>query len=269
MPFFLFLAFVAAMRKGLGTCVAALAAAASVVSMPAMAAQDSPFAGSDPYQSCVRAIDVNASDAFELALTWRTRGGGLPADRCAALALIALDEPGEAATRLDALARRPNAGTPAQRAALLTQSGNAWLLAGEPQTAESAFSAALKMAPRDAEIWVDRARARAALLDWTDAESDLTNALSFDKTKPETYVLRAAARQARGNKAGYRQDIAAALAINANFPEALVERGSIRLEDGNAAGARADWIQVLVQAPDGPAGDAARSRIQALEVRDP
>lgn len=248
--------------------MAALAVGVACLSLSAFAAQDSPFGGSNPYEACVRAIDTNASDAFERALTWRTRGGGLPADRCAALALIALDEPGEAASRLDALARRSSAGTAAQRASLLTQSGNAWLLAGEPQTAESAFSAALKMSPRDAETWVDRARARAVLMNWTDAESDLTNALSFDKGKPETYVLRAAARNARGDKRGYRADVAAALALDPNFPEALVERGSIKLEDRDVAGARTDWIQVLVRAPDSPAGDAARTRIQALEVRD-
>jgi tetratricopeptide (TPR) repeat protein len=268
LPFADFPASLAAMHWGSRLCKAAVVAAGIFSSAPAIAAQDSPFAGPDPYQSCVRGININASDAFELALTWRDRGGGLPAERCAALALIALDEPGEAAVRLNALARRPNAGTLAQRASLLVQSGNAWLLAGEPQTAEAAFSAALKMTPRDAETWIDRARARAVLMNWVDAEADLTDALTFDKTNPETFVLRASARQAQGNKAGYRSDIATALALDPNFPEALVERGSINLEDGNVAGARNDWIQVLVRAPDSPAGDAARDRIQALEVHD-
>jgi tetratricopeptide (TPR) repeat protein len=258
--------FSSAMRWRLELCLAALSGV--IVYAPAIAAQDSPFGGPDPYQSCVRAININASDAFELALTWRDRGGGLLAERCAALALIALDEPGEAAARLNALARRPNAGTVAQRASLLVQSGNAWLLAGEPQTAEAAFSAALKMTPRDSETWVDRARARAVLMNWVDAEADLSNALTFDKSKPETYVLRASARQAQGNNAGYRRDIATALALDPNFPEALVERGTINLEDGNVAGARNAWIEVLIRAPDSPAGDAARDRIQALEVHD-
>src|SRR5262249_33695477 len=153
-------------------------------SLPAQPPRSNPFGSADPYRSCVMAIDSDAENAFELALTWRDQGGGLPAERCAALALIALDSPGEAASRLDALARRPNAGTLTERASLLGQSGNAWLLAGQPQSAEAAFSAALKLSPRDAEIWVDRARARAALQNWTDAEADLTNALSLDKSKP-------------------------------------------------------------------------------------
>jgi tetratricopeptide (TPR) repeat protein len=238
----------------------------ALAATPSASGTDNPFGSADPYRSCVLAIDSDAQNAFELALVWRDHGGGVPAERCAALALIALDAPGEAASRLDALARRSDAGTLSERASLLAQAGNAWLLARDPQTAESAFSAALKLTPRDSEVWVDRSRARAALQNWADAEADLTSALSIDTSKPETYVLRAAARQARGNRPGYRADITAALAIDPNFPEALVERGSMKLQEGNVAGARADWLQVLIRAPDSPAGDAVRERIQALEV---
>src|SRR5579871_5147266 len=70
-----------------------------------------PFAGSDPYQDCISAIAKKADDAFEMALAWRDHGGGVPAERCAALALISLDEPGEAASRLTTLAQRRDAGT--------------------------------------------------------------------------------------------------------------------------------------------------------------
>src|SRR5207302_9661753 len=85
----------------------------------------SPFAGSDPYQDCVAAIAKKADDAFEMALTWRDHGGGVPAEHCAALALLSLDEAGEAASRLNALAQRPDAGTPEQPAPLTGQAGNA------------------------------------------------------------------------------------------------------------------------------------------------
>ena len=125
-------------------------------------ANELPFGAADPYQACVAAVDANAADAFEMASIWRDHGGGAPAEHCIALALIALDEPGEAASRLDLLARRLDTGAAADRARLLAQSGNAWLLASELQNAEAAFSAALKLTPRDAEIWTDRARTRAA-----------------------------------------------------------------------------------------------------------
>jgi tetratricopeptide (TPR) repeat protein len=235
---------------------------------PIQAAADNPFGTADPYQACVAAVDANAADAFEMASVWRDHGGGAPAERCIALALIALDEPGEAASRLDALARRMDTGTAADKARLLAQSGNAWLLASELENAEAAFSAALKLTPQDAEIWTDRARTRAARQDWANAEADLNSALTYDRSHPATYVLRASARQAQNNKAGYKADIDAALALDPTFPDALVERGAMKMDAGDAAGARADFLQVLLRAPDGPAADTVRKRIEVLEVHD-
>ncbi len=232
------------------------------------ATNDNPFGAADPYQACVAAVDVNAADAFEMASIWRDHGGGASAEHCIALALIALDEPGEAASRLDVLARRMDAGAATDRARLLAQSGNAWLLASELQNAEAAFSAALKLTPSDAEIWTDRARTRVARQDWANAETDLNSALSYDKTHPAAYVLRAGARQAQGNQAGYKADIDAALALDPTFPDALVERGAMKMDAGDAAGARADFLQVLLRAPDSSAADTVRKRIETLEVHD-
>jgi tetratricopeptide (TPR) repeat protein len=259
-----------ALLAPVASATAADSPAASAPAAPAApAANDNPFGAGDAYQACIAAIGKKADDAFEMALTWRDHGGGLPAEHCAALALIALDEPGEAASRLDALSQRPDAGSPAQRSSLLAQAGNAWLLADQAENADAAFSAALKLTPQDSEIWTDRARARAARQDWANAETDLNSALTYDKTHPETYVLRASARQAQGNRVGYKSDIDAALALDPTFPDALVERGAMKVEAGDAPGARADWLQVLLRAPDSPAADAVRKRIEALEVHDP
>jgi tetratricopeptide (TPR) repeat protein len=227
-----------------------------------------PFAGSDPYQDCVAAIGKKPDDAFEMALAWRDHGGGIPAERCAALALISLDQPGEAASRLGALAQRQDAGSAAERSSLLGQAGNAWLLADQSESAEAAFSAALKLTAQDPELWVDRARARAAHGDWVNAESDLNTAIGLDKTKAEVFVLRASARHVQGNAAGYKSDIDAALELDPTYPDALVERGAIKAQTGDALGARADWLQVLLRAPDSPAADNVRKQIEALEVHD-
>jgi tetratricopeptide (TPR) repeat protein len=253
------------------SCGWALKAAAAGISplpapLPKVPTTDNPFGDTKPYEICVRSIDLNPGDTFEEALIWRDRGGGLPAERCAALALIALRQPGEAAVRLEALSRRPGAGSLPDRAQLLVQSGNAWLLAGQPQLAEDTFSAALKLTPRDVEIWIDRARARAARNNYPDAEADLNNALAIDRDNAQALVLRAAARQKLRNNPGYRADIAAALAASPRYPEALVERGSIRAAEGNLQGARADWIEVLTAVPKSPAAEVARARIQALET---
>ena len=172
----------------------------------------------------------------------------MQADHCAALALIALDEPGEAATRLDILARRSDAGTLTERAKLLAEAGNAWLLASQPANAEVALSAALKLTPRDPELWTDRARARAAQMNWDDAEQDLSNALTFDAAKPEVFVLRAAARKAQGNSVGYKFDVDAALALDPTYPEALVERGIMKQEAGDVPGAR-ERIDAILATP--------------------
>ncbi|HEY4264011.1 MAG TPA: hypothetical protein VGM72_01730, partial [Micropepsaceae bacterium] len=67
----------------------------------------------------------------------------------------------------------------------------------------------------------------------------------------------------------YRADINAALTLDPTFPDALVERGAMKMDAGDKAGARADFLQVLVRAPDSPAADSVRKRIEALEVHDP
>ena len=63
-----------------------------------------------------------------------------------------------------------------------------------------------------------------------------------------------------------RADIDAALVIEPRSADALVERGSLKLIAGDKAGARRDWLQVLLIAPNGPAGDEARRRIEDLEI---
>ena len=99
---------------------------------------------------------------------------------------------------------------------------------------------------------------------WAGAESDLSAALVFAK-RADTYVLRASARKALNRPKDARADIDAALAIDPRNADALVERGSFKLIAGDKAGARADWLQVLLIAPNGAAGDEARRRIQDLE----
>jgi tetratricopeptide (TPR) repeat protein len=217
------------------------------------------------YQACVAKIAVKADDALEDALYWRDHGGGLPAQHCAALAMLALNQPAQAALALDQIAHDPEAGAVASRADLLDQSGNAWLLAHQGANADAAFSAALRLTPRDPDVWTDRARARAMIRNWAGAESDLTAALTFVRT-PQIYVLRAAARHALNRMKDARADIDWALALDPRDADALVERGSMKLIGGDKAGARADWLQVLVIAPNGPAGDEARRRIEDLEI---
>ena len=219
------------------------------------------------YDECIAATELDPEKGFEDALVWRDQGGGGPAEHCVAMALLALGHAGEAAVRLDALARENRGGTQEQRSDLMLQAGDAWLLARRSDLAESSFSAALMLTPRDAEVWAARARARAMAGEWESAESDLDAAITFDDLNPRYYVLRSAARSAAGKGELATDDIHTALEIDPDFPEALAERGLMRFAAGDEDGAREDWIKVLNIAPESAAADVARSGIERMEIR--
>ena len=218
------------------------------------------------YDQCIAATEANPEQAFEEALIWRDQGGGAPAEHCVAMALLGLGHVGEAAVRLDTLAREYSGATQDLRSDLMVQAGEAWLLARRSDLAEASFSAALMLTPRESDVWAARARARAMEGEWKNAESDLDAAITFNKTSPEYYVLRSAAHAALGNDDLAVRDIDAALDIDPNFPDALAERGLMRFASANEDGAREDWIIVLNAAPESAAADVARSGIERMEI---
>ena len=225
--------------------------------------------GEERYGRCLALAQSRPQAAFDAALAWHDEGGGAAAAHCAAVALVGLGHYAEAALKLDALARDPAAGETANRAAILDQAGNAWLLAGQPEKAFMSFSGALKLTPADVDILSDRARAKAMRKDWAGADADLTAALVRDPNRPELLVLRASARRAEGRPHEAWADVEEALRLRPNFAEALVERGAIKFDAGDKAGARADWQKVLRQAGDSPAGDSARKHIEQLDFNAP
>jgi tetratricopeptide (TPR) repeat protein len=177
-----------------------------------------------------------------------------------------MKQPGRAAQRFESIARNPSAGAAGVRAGLFGQAGNAWLLARRGREAEAALTSALKLVPRNVDFLVDRARARAMMRNWAGADGDLSAALAMTSGRADVYLLRAATRRALNRLPDARRDIDSALFINPRYAEALVERGSMRLIAGDKQGARRDWLQVLLIAPNGPAGDEARRRIEDLEI---
>src|SRR5215472_15563278 len=56
------------------------------------------------YRSCLSATNLNPAAALSDAESWAKSGGGVPAQHCAALALVNLKRYAEAATRLDHIA---------------------------------------------------------------------------------------------------------------------------------------------------------------------
>jgi regulator of sirC expression with transglutaminase-like and TPR domain len=219
------------------------------------------------YQDCLAAVRKNPEDGFAHAQLWQATGGGLPAQHCAALALVELKHYGDAADRLEKLLPLAEKQAPHLTVAILDQAANAWLLAEQPQRARQLLDIALKAAPDTPDLLIDRAMASAALNDYAAARKDLDIALSADPTREDALALRAAARRQTGDMSGALEDAETALAIQPRLPEALLERGILRLNKGDKRGARADLIQVRLLAPDTPAAISAGQYIEQMDVK--
>ena len=77
------------------------------------------------YQKCMTLARRRPQDGFEMAIGWRSLGGGDAADHCAAVALIELEQFGEAAKRLERLAQI-SIEEPPVKAGLYDQAGQPW-----------------------------------------------------------------------------------------------------------------------------------------------
>jgi tetratricopeptide (TPR) repeat protein len=258
---------------GLIKAAALVAAALSASSCDAFAAKTSPLddsalGGRSRYDRCLSLVKRDATRAGSEAAAWAGEGGGAAALHCQALALVELKRYPEAAQKLEAAAGE-SAATPGLRASLLDQAGNAWLLAGAADKAETALTSALAIEPKNEDMLADRARERGVARNWTGAFADLTTVLAIDPDRADVYVLRASALHAQGRKAEARADIAHALGIFPDYPEALVERGTMRLEAGDVTGARTDWQEAAKEAPDSDAAAAALAHLRTLNSHAP
>lgn len=248
-----------------------LAALLILAATPAMAAEytqldDLAIPGSNRYERCLSLAHSSPKAAYEAALKWNA---GAPAEHCEAVALTGMKQYPEAAQKLEALARDKKNGTPADRATLFDQAGNAWLLASHPAQANDSFTAGLLLAPSNTDLLMDRARASAMSKDWASAERDLTAALIYQNGNPELYVLRASARHALGHKKDARADIDQALHLSPTNSEALLQRAEFEMADGDEASARADWQAVIDTSPNTGAAREARAKLAELEPAKP
>ena len=232
-----------------------------VVAALAVAGADAAPATGSPYDQCLARTQNDPAGALLQAGDWAKTGGGGAADHCAALALVGLHRFAEAGVKLDALGRSAFAASGTVRMTLFDQAGNAWLLAGRPDSAIVSFSAALAVDPLDADLLADRARANGFKHNWAKAESDLSAALMVNPSRADIYVLRGSARHALGRKADARADFDNALKIDPRNADALVERGATKYEGGDIAGARADWQAAATYQPSSPAAETARQHL--------
>lgn len=217
------------------------------------------------YETCMDLVERDAEKAFDEAIDWQGVGGGSPAEHCAAAALLALGYHDEAAVRLEALAQKPGLdGT--LKPDILRQSALAWLSANEPERAFAALTAAIGLAPTDAELWQDRGLANAEMARYEEAIGDLSQALVLSPDDARTWLLRGSAYRLTEQLAEAAQDIGEAIRLDPENLEAYLERGNLRRVQGDNAGARQDWLKVLRAAPESELADTARTNLQRMDV---
>ncbi len=237
------------LRQILGTGRSAILPAAFLcaAAIPA-GAQGSTIDHAHQYAACMTLARATPKDGFEKALVGRGQYE-------------------EAAVRLERLAQEATAATAKLRPDLLAQSGQAWLMAGEYMRAHAVQSAALKLAPDNVELLIDRSITLASAANYWEAVDDLSQALDLAPERADVRILRASAYRYLDAIPLAQADIDLALARDPDNPFGILERGILRRFAGDNAGARADWLRVLSLAPDGLAGDAARAYLEKMDVK--
>jgi tetratricopeptide (TPR) repeat protein len=240
--------------------------AAAALLAPAAVLADDLRNDAASYERCMTTARKEPSDGFEMASVWKDHGGGLPAEHCIAVALMGLKQYALAGDQLETLGKEMVREAPSLRADVLSQAGEAWLQAGQPEKSKAALTAAIGLDPKNAALLVGRARAEAAAKDYKAAKEDLDRALAGGAARGEVLTYRAAANRLLGNLGDARKDADAAVAAAPDSADAWLERANVRRLQKDDKGARADWIKVLDLAPDSPAGDAARDNLAAMDV---
>lgn len=205
-----------------------IALAAGTVLMMQSAGAEIAKAEEARLEACVAKIETDPENAYEDGLAWSFEGNRPGARQCTALALIALGNYDNGAQRLQALATAPDAGTMEQRAIYLSQAGQAWLMAGAPESAVVSFTDALKLAPGTVELLMDRASAYILTAQWDEALSDLDYALASSPGFGAAHQLRA---EVHLNMKSYdlaMKDVQAAMAADPKNIDTLLVRGRVR-----------------------------------------
>ena len=156
---------------------------------------------------------------------------------------------------------------PAERAAVLSQSGRAWLRAGQAGRAEAALDIAIELAPGNFGFYIDRGEIRAAAGQLWEAVDDFNAALERQPGQLDALIFRGAAYRLLDVPELARTDLEAALAKDADNPDALVELGAVALAEGKPDTARQRWLRAINVAPASPAADAARQWLERLDVK--
>src|SRR5690606_25838106 len=156
---------------------------------------------------------------------WTFEGNRPGARQCTALALIALGNVEEGAVRLENLAMASDGGTMEQRAVYLSQAGNAWLQIGAAEAAAVSFSEALKLAPGENDLLLDRASAYMVIDKRDEALAALDTAIANDPGDAIAYQMRAEVHLSKDALDLAMKDVEASMAADPKNIDTLLVRG--------------------------------------------
>ncbi len=222
--------------------------------------------GNRTYENCMRLANSDPDAALEAALAWQDMGGGGAAQHCVAATLFNLGQYVQAAKRFELVADQLHDAPPAARAAILAQSGTAWFRAEDLERAAAAQTAALKLAPKDSEIFIDRAMTLAGAKNYWEAIDDLNRVININPDRVDALILRASAYRFVDALPLAQEDAEAAFRLAPDRPEVLLEYGILQRLLGNKDGARQIWLKLLRLHSGTPAADAAQRNLEMLDV---
>lgn len=179
-------------------------------------------------QACIDKIETDPEEAYEDGLAWLSEGSRPPARHCRALALVALGQFEDAASRLESLAAAPDAGSLDQRALYMSQASSAWLQARRFQEAVVSLTEAIRLRPSETAFYIDRALANIALENFIPAREDLNEALGRQPDNSDAYRLRAQVSLEEKKFSAALDDIESALGIDPSNVDIALLRGEIR-----------------------------------------
>ncbi|ABI77756.1 TPR domain protein [Hyphomonas neptunium ATCC 15444] len=185
-------------------------------------------AEADRLEACVAKIETAPEDAYEDALAWTFEGNRPGARQCTALALIALGNVEEGATRLENLSMSSDGGTMEQRAVYLSQAGNAWLQIGAAEAAAVSFSEALRLAPDETDLLLDRATSYMLIDKWDEAMADLNAAIAQSPGRASAHQMRAEVHLSQDALDLAMKDVETAMAADPENIDTLLVRGRVR-----------------------------------------
>ncbi|MBP7335346.1 hypothetical protein [Niveispirillum sp.] len=215
--------------------------------------------------ACLARAEELPDFAFEEAKLWEKQGAGTDARLCQALALLLRGDWLLAAPALEASAAEMTRESVSMRANLFSRAATAWSNAHKLSEAEAAFGKALDLTPRDTQILMDRAIARAGMEKYWDAITDLDRVVELAPKTSEAWLLRAQAHHVLALDAKSLVDVEEALRLSPQSGEALLLRGNLRAAKSDMIHAKQDWEAVRRVAAGSPAAAVALQNLNALD----